>query len=87
MHGSAPDIAGENLANPIAMILTSAMMLKYSLNLDEAAREIEEAVERVLEKGFRTGDIFEEGMTKIGCREMGEEIAKELREHKDTPLL
>ncbi len=87
VHGSAPDIAGENLANPIAMILTSAMMLKYSLNLDEAAREIEEAVERVLEKGFRTGDIFEEGMTKIGCREMGEEIAKELREHKDTPLL
>ncbi|MEM7009462.1 MAG: 3-isopropylmalate dehydrogenase [Thermodesulfobacteriota bacterium] len=78
VHGSAPDIAGQDLANPIAMLLTSAMMLKYSLNLDEAANEIEQAVERVLEKGFRTADIYHEGTTRIGCVQMGEEIAREL---------
>ena len=87
VHGSAPDIAGKNIANPIAMILTSAMMLKYSFNLDQAAREIEEAVERALDKGFRTADIYNEGMTKLGCAEMGEEIAREIKDHKETPLL
>ena len=87
VHGSAPDIAGQNIANPIAMVLTSAMMLKYSFDLDEAAREIEEAIERVLEKGFRTPDIYHEGTTKLGCEEMGEEIVREIKEHKGTPLL
>jgi len=87
VHGSAPDIAGQNMANPIAMILSSAMMLKYSLNLEQAAKEIEEAVERVLNKGFRTADIYHEGTTKLGCTEMGEEIAREIKDHKDTPLL
>lgn len=87
VHGSAPDIAGQNMANPIAMVLTSAMMLKYSLNLDDAAREIEDAVERVLEKDFRTADIYHEGMTKLGCTEMGEEIAKEIKDHKEAPRL
>jgi 3-isopropylmalate dehydrogenase len=87
VHGSAPDIAGQNMANPIAMILTSAMMLKYSFDLDQPARVIEEAVERVLEKGFRTADIYHEGMIKLGCKEMGEEIAREIKNYKETPLV
>ncbi|MCZ6791703.1 MAG: 3-isopropylmalate dehydrogenase [Candidatus Dadabacteria bacterium] len=87
VHGSAPDIAGQNMANPIAMILTSAMMLKYSFDLDQPARVIEEAVERVLEKGFRTADIYHEGTIKLGCKEMGEEIAREIKDYKETPLV
>jgi len=87
VHGSAPDIAGQNMANPIAMILTSAMMLKYSFDLDHPARVIEEAVERVLEKGFRTADIYHEGTIKLGCKEMGEEIAREIKNYKETPLV
>ena len=71
VHGSAPDIAGQDIANPIASVLTSAMMLKYSLNEDGAAKELEQAVEAVLEKGYRTADIYQEGTRKVGCQEMG----------------
>jgi len=71
VHGSAPDIAGQDIANPIASVLTSAMMLKYSLNEEDAAKELERAVEVVLEKGYRTADIYQEGTKKVGCEEMG----------------
>ena len=79
VHGSAPDIAGKDIANPIASVLTSAMMLKYSLNQDQAAEEVEDAVKTVLEKGYRTADIYQEGMKKVGCREMGRLIVEEIR--------
>jgi 3-isopropylmalate dehydrogenase len=79
VHGSAPDIAGRDIANPMASVLTCAMMLKYSFNLDAAAGDIENAVKSVLEKGYRTADIHQEGTKKVGCREMGELIALELR--------
>lgn len=78
VHGSAPDIAGQDLANPIASVLTSAMMLKYSLNQDEAAKELEQAVEAVLEKGYRTADIYQEGTKKVGCEEMGSLLVAEI---------
>jgi 3-isopropylmalate dehydrogenase len=78
VHGSAPDIAGKDIANPIASVLSSAMMLKYTLNMDKAADEVEGAVKRVLEKGYRTGDIYEEGKKKVGCREMGRLIVEEI---------
>lgn len=78
-HGSAPDIAGKNLANPIATILSAAMMLRYSFDLDKEAKAIEDAVQRVLEKGYRTGDIFSEGMTLVGTKEMGDQIASEIK--------
>lgn len=80
VHGSAPDIAGQDLANPLASVLTSAMMLKYSFDMDEAAIDIESAVKRVLEKGYRTADIFQEGTKKVGCVEMGRLIAGELND-------
>ena len=70
-HGSAPDIAGKDIANPIATILSAAMMLRFSLDLDEAADAIEQAVKQVLKDGYRTGDIMSEGCTQVGCREMG----------------
>jgi 3-isopropylmalate dehydrogenase len=79
VHGSAPDIAGKDIANPIASILSSAMMLKYSFNMDKAADEIDEAIRKVLEKGYRTADIYEEGMKKAGCREMGRLIIEEMK--------
>lgn len=78
IHGSAPDIAGQNLANPLAQILSVAMMLEYSLELPEAARDIEKAVETVLNKGYRTGDIFSEGTTKVGTKEMGKLVLDEI---------
>ncbi|HKQ33424.1 MAG TPA: isocitrate/isopropylmalate family dehydrogenase, partial [Thermodesulfobacteriota bacterium] len=78
VHGSAPDIAGQDIANPIASLLTSAMMLKYTFNKDKAADEIENAVKSVLEKGYRTADIYQEGTKKVGCREMGALITAEL---------
>ncbi|MFD3157238.1 3-isopropylmalate dehydrogenase [Haloimpatiens sp. FM7330] len=74
VHGSAPDIAGMNLANPLAQILSAAMMLEYSLGMSEAARDIENAVDVVLKEGYRTGDIYSEGAKKIGTKEMGELI-------------
>jgi 3-isopropylmalate dehydrogenase len=79
VHGSAPDIAGKNIANPIASILSSAMMLKYSFNMDKAADEVDQAIRKVLEKGYRTADIYEKGMKKTGCREMGRLIIEEIK--------
>ncbi len=77
-HGSAPDIAGKDMANPIATILSAAMMLRYSLDLDKEADAIENAVKKVLAKGLRTGDIMSEGCTKLGCIAMGDAIAAEI---------
>jgi 3-isopropylmalate dehydrogenase len=75
IHGSAPKRAGQNLANPIAMILSAAMMLRYSLGLPQEAEAVEKAVNGVLEAGYRTYDIMEDGKSKVGTREMGELVA------------
>ena len=77
-HGSAPDIAGKNIANPIATILSAAMMLRYSLDLDDAAAAIEAAVAKVLKEGYRTTDIMSEGMTLVGTDKMGDLLAERL---------
>ena len=74
-HGSAPDIAGKNIANPIATILSAAMMLRYSFDLDREAAAVEAAVQKVLTEGWRTADIMAEGCTKVGTAEMGDLIA------------
>ncbi len=74
-HGSAPDIAGRNIANPLATILSVAMMLRYTLGEEAAARRVESAVGKVLAAGYRTVDIFEPGTRKVGTREMGEAVA------------
>ena len=74
-HGSAPDIAGKGIANPIATILSAAMMLRYSWDLDEAADAIESAVKQVLKEGYRTVDIMSEGCTQVGTVQMGDLIA------------
>ncbi len=73
-HGSAPDIAGKGVANPLATILSAAMMLRFSLNQPQAADRIESAVKAVLSAGLRTGDIWSEGTTKVGTREMGDAV-------------
>lgn len=78
-HGSAPDIAGKGIANPIATILSAAMMLRYSFDLDKEADAIEAAVKSVLKKGYRTVDIMSEGCTQVGCKEMGDLLADEIR--------
>lgn len=77
-HGSAPDIAGKDIANPLATILSAAMMLRYSLNLPEEALRIEAAVKRVLAQGLRTVDIWEAGTLKVGTREMGDAVVAAL---------
>jgi 3-isopropylmalate dehydrogenase len=77
-HGSAPDIAGKDIANPIATILSAAMMLRFSLDLTKEADAIDAAVQKVLEEGYRTGDIYTEGTTKVGCTEMGRLIAERI---------
>ena len=77
-HGSAPDIAGKGVANPLATILSAAMMLRFSLNQPEAADRIEAAVKKVLAQGLRTPDIYSEGTTKVGTRQMGEAVVKAL---------
>ena len=78
IHGSAPDIAGQNKANPIGTILSAAMMLKYSFDLDEEAAAIEDAVHKVLDAGLRTGDMMAEGCILVSCSEMGDAILKNL---------
>lgn len=78
VHGSAPDIAGKDIANPIATILSGAMMLKYSFKLDKEAKTIEDAVTKVLNLGYRTPDIYSEGMKKVGTKEMGRLIIENL---------
>ena len=82
IHGSAPDIAGKNIANPTGMILSAAMMLRYAFNLDEEAALIEAAVEDVLNAGYRCADIMEEGMTKLSCSEMGDQIVSAMKARK-----
>ena len=77
-HGSAPDIAGQGVANPLATILSAAMMLRFSLNQPEAADRIEAAVKAVLAQGLRTPDIHSPGTTRVGTREMGEAVLKAL---------
>ena len=77
-HGSAPDIAGKGVANPLATILSAAMMLRFSLNQEAAAQRIEAAVQKVLAQGLRTPDIYSEGTTKVGTAEMGAAVVKAL---------
>lgn len=80
VHGSAPDIAGQDKANPLAHVLSAAMMLRYGLDLPEGADRIEKAVNEVLDRGFRTGDIMSEGKTLVGCTAMGEALIAVLNE-------
>ena len=77
-HGSAPDIAGKGIANPLAMILSAAMMLRHSLSQGEVADKIEAAVEVVLDQGLRTADIYSEGTTKVSTQEMGDAVVAAL---------
>ncbi|NDV13095.1 3-isopropylmalate dehydrogenase [Crenobacter caeni] len=77
-HGSAPDIAGKNLANPLATILSAAMMLRYSLGEEAAAVRVEDAVKKVLAQGLRTADIFEAGCEKVSCSGMGDAVVAAL---------
>ncbi|NMM63719.1 3-isopropylmalate dehydrogenase [Clostridium sp. P21] len=79
IHGSAPDIAGCDKANPIGTIMSIAMMLRYSFNMEEAARDIENAVSKVLDKGYRTSDIMEQEKILVGTEKMGELIAQEIQ--------
>lgn len=79
IHGSAPDIAGQDLANPLGTILSAAMMLRYSFDMPKEADAIEQAVNQVLDEGYRTADIYEDGMKKVGCREMGRLVAERIR--------
>jgi len=74
--GSAPDIAGKGIANPIAQILSAALMLRYTFKEEEAAKAIEQAVEAVIANGIRTGDIWVEGCKKVGTAEMGNAVAE-----------
>jgi 3-isopropylmalate dehydrogenase len=78
VHGSAPDIAGQDKANPLAQVLSAAMMLRYGLNQPTAANRIEQAVLNVLDQGYRTGDIMSEGMKQLGCRAMGDALIQAL---------
>ncbi len=78
VHGSAPDIAGQDKANPLAQVLSAAMMLRYALEQPVAADKIEKGVLEVLEQGYRTGDIMSEGMKQVGCKEMAEVLLKVL---------
>ena len=73
-HGSAPDIAGKGVANPLATILSAAMMLRYTFNNEAAAARVETAVKKVLAQGYRTGDIYEPGTTKVGTKQMGDAV-------------
>jgi 3-isopropylmalate dehydrogenase len=78
IHGTAPDIAGKGVANPLATILSAAMMLRYSLGRVDAAERIERAVQRVLRSGYRTADLYTAGMKAVGTQEMGRAVAENL---------
>jgi 3-isopropylmalate dehydrogenase len=80
IHGSAPDIAGQDKANPMAMVLSAAMLLRVGLHQDDAAAALERAVERTLEAGYRTGDLMAPGCILLGCQAMGEQLLKALEE-------
>ena len=79
IHGSAPDIAGRDIANPLGTILSGALLLRHSLGLDAEAKAIESAVSAVLDAGYRTADIFAEGMTKVSCTKMGDLVAERIK--------
>lgn len=79
IHGSAPDIAGQDKANPIATILSMAMMLRHSFGMEKEAQKVEKAVDRALTEGYRTGDIFSKGMKLVGTKEMGNIIANYIK--------
>jgi 3-isopropylmalate dehydrogenase len=81
VHGSAPDIAGQDKANPLAQVLSAAMLLRYGLNQPAAADKIERSVLKVLDRGYRTGDIMSAGMTAVGCHKMGEALIEVLKQH------
>ena len=81
VHGSAPDIAGQDKANPLAQVLSAAMMLRYGLNEPDAATEIENVVNRTLDEGYRTGDIMSPGMKAVGCKQMGEILVKSIADN------
>ncbi len=85
VHGSAPDIAGQDKANPLAEVLSAAMMLRYGLNQPAAADQIEQAVLTVLDQGYRTGDIMSEGTKATGCKGMGEALEKALSQNARSP--
>ena len=78
IHGSAPDIAGMNIANPLGTILSAAMMLRYSFDMAEEADAVERAVNAVLDAGYRTSDIYREGLRKVSCSEMGALVAERI---------
>ena len=78
-HGSAPDIAGKDIANPIATVLSASMMLRYSFDLDREADAIDNAVKSVLQDGYRTADIMSEGCERVGCRQMGDLLAERIK--------
>ncbi len=78
IHGSAPDIAGKDLANPLGTILSLALMMRYTFDQEQAATRIEGAVRRVLADGVRTGDIYEEGCRKVGTAQMGDAVVAAL---------
>ena len=78
IHGSAPDIAGQDKANPLGTILSAAMMLRYSFGMAQEADTIENAVQQVLNEGYRTGDIMQPGCTLLGCVAMGDQVAAHL---------
>ncbi|KAF8041760.1 hypothetical protein BT93_A0381 [Corymbia citriodora subsp. variegata] len=86
IHGSAPDIAGQDKANPLATVLSAAMLLKYGLGEKDAAERIEAAVLHTLNRGFRTGDIYSDGNTLVGCKQMGEEVLKSVESEVLAPL-
>jgi len=79
VHGSAPDIAGQNIANPLAAILSAAMMLRHSFDLEDDAARIESGVRAVLRQGYRTADIFQPGTRLVGTDEMGDAVAAAVR--------
>jgi 3-isopropylmalate dehydrogenase len=79
VHGSAPDIAGQDIANPLGAILSATMMLRYSFQLEDAAAGIERSVRAVLHQGYRTADIFEPGSRRVGTEEMGDRVAEAIR--------
>ncbi len=79
IHGSAPDIAGKDIANPVGTILSAAMMLRFSFDMEKEAEAIETAVSAYLDKGYRTADIMSEGCTLVGCNECGDLICEYLK--------
>ena len=88
VHGSAPDIAGKDTANPLAAVASAALLCRYSLGMEDSAKKIESAIETVLKEGYRTADLFrdEPGTKNVGTNKMGEQLLRVLRQEiKSTP--